>query len=373
MTTTTTRPSPQKWLAIVSLLWHGRLSWMRIALAITFGLHTYYIVKMWQVEVPARIYQGWVFTVVPAELRELLIGHPNIVAAAVLVLIVLSVIGLATRPALLALALLGLFARSVEVSQGVFDHESSLTTQVLIVLAFAPGTNSISLEHLIRWWRAGRKDLLGYLTAPYRRWGVLLIIGVLALTYTASGLSKLRFGGFGWLDGQTLGFYLRGLTAGETVYMVGGGPATWRDDFGLEMYTYGNYNFGNYHPSALAGVVEWMANTPAVMIALSVATVALELCGFLLFVPRLRSVLLIGYIGMHSTIGLLMGLPFAEYQIVCFLLIEWERIIPFVATWLRSRRRSAEQPPAPPDAIVDTRVRDDGAQAPSGSTDRPAL
>ncbi len=344
-------PRSGRALEVISLLWHGRLSWMRIALAIVFGGNTYQLVMGWHVPVPAFEYQGWVFTVVPSGLRDILLDNPNKVAAVVLVLVVLVVIGLATRPALLALALIGLFARAVEVSQGVFDHESSLTTQVLVVLAFAPGTNSISVEHLIRWWHAGRKDLLGYLTAPYRQWGVLLIIGLLAITYTTSGLSKLRFGGFGWLNGETLGFYLRGLTSGETVYVIGGGPATWRDDFGLQAYAYGNFSFGNYHPAALAGIVDWMAHTPAVMIGISVATVLLELCGFLLFIPRLRSLLLIGYIGMHTTIGLLMGLPFVEYQIVCLLLIEWERIIPFVAKWLRSRRGSGGQrDPADEDA-----------------------
>lgn len=327
---------------VLPLIWQGRLSWMRIALALLYGGHTYELIKSWHVDVPDSEYHGWVFIVVPPGLRDFLLSHPNAVAAGVLALVVLSVIGLASRPALLALALIGLFARSVEVSQGVFDHESSLTTQVLVVLAFAPGTNSVSLERVIRWWRAGRKDLLGYLTAPYRPWGVLLILGLLAITYTASGLSKLRFGGLRWLDGETLGFYLRGLTSGEAVYVVGGGPPTWRDDFGLEMYTYGNYNFGNYHPAILGDIVDWMAHTPAVMITLSVATVLLELAGFLLFVPRLRSVLLVGYIGMHTTIGLLMGLPFVEYQVVCLLLIEWERIIPFAATRLRRRR---EPPP----------------------------
>lgn len=344
MTASATRSPRDRVLTALSLLWQGRLSWLRIVLGVLYGERTYQLVQSWHTEVPASVPQGWVLALVPSGLRDLLLTHPDLIAAGVVVLVVLVVIGLATRPALLALVGIGLFARAVEVSQGVFDHESSLTTQVLVVLAFAPGTNVVSLEHLVRWWRAGRRDLWGSLMVPYRRWGVLLILGLLALTYTASGLSKLRFGGFTWLNGETLGFYLRGLTAGDTVYVVGGGPATWRDDFGLQMYTYGNYNFGHYRPAALAGIVDWMAHTPAVMIALSVGTVVLELCGFLLFVPRLRSVLLVGYIGMHTTIGLLMGLPFVEYQVICLLLIEWERIVPFVARRIGPRRNGARLP-----------------------------
>ncbi|WP_127818017.1 hypothetical protein [Microbacterium sp. CPCC 204701] len=347
MTVVDARPSRgAKVFAVLPLLWHGRLSWLRIVLVFMFSQRTLELVRGWHTPVPDAEYQGWVLGIVPAGLRDFVLAHPNPVAAGVLLLTVLSVVGLATRPALLCLVLVGLFARAVEVSQGVFDHESSLTTQVLFVLVFAPGTNTISLEHLIRWWRAGRKDLLGYLTRPFRQWGVYLILGLLAVTYTTSGLSKLRFSDFRWFDGETLGFYLRGLTSGDEVYVVGGGQATWRDDFGLEMYTYGNYNYGSYHPAALTGIVDWMAHTPAIMIAVSVATLLLELGGLLLFVPRLRSLMLIGYICMHTTIGVLMGLPFLEYQVICLLFIEWERIVPFIQKRFAVRRsRKHEQSP----------------------------
>ncbi|GAA1999286.1 hypothetical protein [Microbacterium ulmi] len=343
-------------LKVLPLLWVGRLSWMRIALAPIFGLYTYRLVRGWQIEQPQLAYEGWMLRLVPESLREFLFTHPQAVGFAVLGLTVLSVVGLATRPALFVLAAIGLFARAVDTSQGVFDHESSLTTQVLLVLAFAPGTNAVSLEHVIRWWRAGRKDLWGYLTAPYRKWGVTLVLGLLALTYTASGLSKLRFSGFRWMDGETLGFYLRGLTAGNQVYLIGGGPTTWRDDLGLQMYTYGNYSYGNYGSAAMAGIVDWVAHTPAVLIAVSSATVLLEISGFLLFIPRLRSFMLIAYIGMHTTIGLLMGLPFWDYQIICFLLIEWELVGAWAARRLSARQAARERAPVPgagPSASID--------------------
>ncbi|MFB8146047.1 hypothetical protein ACFC1W_04815 [Microbacterium sp. NPDC056003] len=345
---TTETPAPETRLTrALSLVWIGRLSWMRIALALAFGERTLALIGTWHVGVPRNGGHGWVMSVVPESVTQLLVSHPNRVAAVVVVLIVLSVIGLGTRPALFLLVLIGLIARAMSWNNGIFDHESSLTTQVLFVLVFAPGTNSVSVEHLIRWWRGGRRDLLASLTTPYRQWGVYLILALLAVTYTASGLSKLRFGGLQWLNGETLGFYLRGVTATETVYSVGGGPPTWRDDLGLQMYTFANPRFGHYEPAVLANLVDWMAHTPAVSAAFSIATVLLELAGFLLFVPRLRSALLVGYICMHSTIGFLMGLPFYEYQIVCLLLIEWERIIPFL-TRLAQRRRATDHPDAEP-------------------------
>lgn len=330
----------------LSLIWYGRLSWMRIILALIYGTNTFIVVRLWHIDLPDREYHGWIFALIPPGLRDSLIGTPNLIAGAVVLAVGMIVVGFGTRPALFALAVMGLFVRAVEGSRGVFDHESSLTTQVLIVLAFAPGTNAISLEHLIRWWRAGRTDLLGYLTRPYRQWGVYLILGLLAITYTTSGLSKLRFSEFRWMDGETLGFYLRGLTASDTVYLVGGGGSTWRDDFGLEMYTYGNYNFGSYSTQAMTSFVDWFAHNALLMALFSIATVLLELAGFLLFVPRLRSVLLIGYICMHTSIGLLMGLPFVEYQVVCLLLIEWERIFGFIERRMDARRAAREGPVA---------------------------
>ncbi|WP_127473821.1 hypothetical protein [Microbacterium sulfonylureivorans] len=353
-----TTSSPQRaarLTRVLSLLWVGRLSWLRIALALAFGERTLELVQSWHNDVPQNGGHGWVMSVVPQGVTELLLSYPNRVAGVVIVLIVLSVIGLGSRPALFLLVLIGLFARAVSWNNGIFDHESSLTTQVLFVLVFAPGTNAVSLEHVVRWWRGGRKDLLATLTAPYRQWGVMLILALLAVTYTASGLSKLRFGGFEWLNGETLGFYLRGLTAGDTVYLVGDGTPTWRDDFGLQMYTFANPRFGQYEPAALAHFVDWMAHTPAVMAVFATATVLLELAGFLLFVPRLRSVLLVGYIGMHTTIGLLMGLPFHEYQIICLFLIEWERIVPFVLNLFARKRDSSHVDSAslPPDVPRD--------------------
>lgn len=342
---------------ILPLLWRARLGWLRITLAGVFGAHTYVLVKSWHADLPAMLYHGWFLDLVPAGVRDMLLQYPNRVAAVVVVLTVLSVIGLGTRPALFALVLVGLFARSIETSQGVFDHESSLTTQVLFVLVFIPGTNSLSAEHLIRWWRAGRRDLWRHLAGTYRRWGEYLVLGLLAITYTASGLSKLRFGGVSWLNGDTLGFYLRGLTAGDQVYNVGGGPATWRDDFGLEMYTYGNYAFGQYPSATFAAAVDWLAHTPALLAVISTATVLLEVCGLLLFIPRLRSIMLIAYMGMHTTIGLLMGLPFLQYQLICFLFIEWELVAAFLA--VRLARRNA--PPT---------IEADGTMSPVGGPAR---
>lgn len=319
---------------VLPLLWRARLSWLRIALALYYGGELVAYIRGWGRETPDLPVHGWVLTLIPAELREAILSQGELVTVLVLVLEALVVLGIATRPALVMLALIGLFVHSVKASDGTFEHSASLSTQVLFALAFVPGTNAVSVERLVRWWRAGRPDIWTFLGAPYRKWGEYLILAILAITYTTSGLSKLRFGGLGWMDGETLGFYLRGMTVGGTpVYLIGGGETTWRDDFGLEMYTYGNYRYGGYS-TYFAPVVDWIGHTSAVLIAISVATVLLEISGLLLFVPRLRSVLLIGYICMHMMIGLLMGLQFTEYRIICLFLIEWQLAGPLlVRAW----------------------------------------
>ncbi|WP_345752394.1 hypothetical protein [Microbacterium rhizophilus] len=323
---------------VLPVLWHGRLSWLRIVLTLLYGERVLNTVRGWQDPAPALLHEGWVLGLVPQGLQDVFLGHPTAVAVVVLACAGLGVIGLATRPALLLLAVLGAFAISVEAGQGVFDHESSLATQVLAVLAFAPGTDLVSVDSAIRWWRRGRPDVWGWLAAPYRKWGVTLILVLVAITYTTSGLSKLRFGGLGWLNGETLGFYLRGFTAGSHVYIVGGGPATWRDDFGLQMYTYANPTFGHYPSGLVAGLADWIAHTPGALVAISVATVCLELSGFLALVPKLRSAFLVSAILMHTTIGALMGLDFTMYRVIDLFLIEWELLGIFAAWWLARRR-----------------------------------
>lgn len=326
---------------IIPLLWQGRLSWIRITVAFFYGKRILDFTERWQLDSPARAYHGWFLQLFPDSTIDALIAHADVLSMAVYVLVLLCILGLGSRPALFALAVLGTFVHAVQSSQGVFDHGASLPTQVLIVLAFAPGTNVVSLERLVQWLRAGRPPSWGYLMTPFRRWGELLILALLAITYITSGLSKLRYGGWSWLDGETLGVYLRGLTAGERVYLVGGGPETWRDDFGLEMYTYGNYAFGAYPQFNLPEIVEWIAHTSWLLVLISIATVVLELAGFLLFVPKVRSILLVGYIGMHTTIGLLMGLGFTQYRLICFFLIEWLVLSTLLRRWSESRLRKA--------------------------------
>lgn len=346
------------WLTtrLLPLLWYGRLSWMRIALALSFGRNLYGEVVGWQTPTPRYPSNGWLLGLIPDDVEAWIFGNSQAVSILVVVLTGLAIVGLGTRAALLLLSLIGLFAFSWLSSEGLFHHEWSLTTQVLFVLAFAPGTNAVSLERLIGWWRAGRPDLLGYLSRPYRKWGQYLILGLLAVTYTAAGLSKLRFSGWKWLDGSTLGFYLGSLSGGNRVFVIGGGPTTWRDDFGLENYTYANW--GYYQRNFLeTGLAEWIIRTPGVLVVLSIATIILELAGILLFIPRLRSILLIGYIGMHMTIGVLMGLAFTDYQIVCFFLIEWELLGAFLL-WLRRRRdaraaAASDADAAPPASIAE--------------------
>ncbi|MDZ8201264.1 hypothetical protein RZO50_07045 [Microbacterium sp. SSW1-59] len=348
-----------EWLARwpIPLIWQGRLSWMRITLGVVYGYGVYKSITPWKNDTPERVFSGWLLAQLPRDLIVTAIANADLVALALLILVGLVVVGLATRFALFSLATLGLFVEAVGASQGIFDHESSLTTQVLFVLAFCPGVKAISLDNTISWLRAGRPPLWQYFMRPYRSWGIYIILGILAITYTTSGISKLRFGGLQWLNGETLGYYLSNTNTDDTVLLVGGGPDSWRDDLGIEMYVYGNFREASGTP--LDGVIEWVAGSPVLLAGIAVATVVLELAGLLLFVPKVRSLLLISYIAMHTTIGIMMGLWFTEYRLICFFLIEWELVGLLL---LRASRRSARE-------VMHTEIRARDGQAKPSSGD----
>jgi len=127
----------------------------------------------------------------------------------------LALIGIFTRPALLIFGLLTIYISDIVSSRGFFDHEASLTSQVLLVLALAPGSTNFSFSNFLKWVIAKTKKekkaffdtLIG---SPVSSWGLKLILVILACTYFTAGLSKVRYGSLKWMDGNTLTHYLDG-------------------------------------------------------------------------------------------------------------------------------------------------------------------
>lgn len=246
----------------------------------------------------------------------------------------LALVGICTRPALLIFSLLTIYISDIVSARGFFDHEASLTTQVLLILALAPGSTNFSLANFLKWATAKFKNerkaffdtLIG---SPVSAWGLKLIVVVLACTYFTAGLSKIRYGGLKWVDGNTLTHYLDG---SASPYTPGNKPMyisppeipknkKWKDGFGVYSYSYGNRQKSKFWRD----LGYTLASNKYLIVSVSALTVIFELSGFALLIGGWTRILyLFGAILMHKSIGALMNLPFIGYQIICFFLIDWK-------------------------------------------------
>ncbi|MDO1449471.1 hypothetical protein Q0590_24560 [Rhodocytophaga aerolata] len=246
-----------------------------------------------------------------------------------------AMVGLFTRPALVLFGLANIYVFDVQYATGVFDHEMGLVSQVLLVLAFAPGTMAFSVDRLIGWLLHKKsltttQPLYHFLPGPrVPVWGLRLIMILLACTYFTAGFSKIRYGGIQWVDGKTLAHYLNGqaspnIAGHRPIFM---GPAVvpadkkWKDGFGIYTYSWGN----KQRNVSRMEIGKFIASNRFIITALSIATVIFELSSILLLTSGWPKLLyLVGAIAMHQTIGFLMDLRFLKFQLLCLLLIDWQ-------------------------------------------------
>ncbi|MFT4017035.1 MAG: HTTM domain-containing protein [Agriterribacter sp.] len=244
-----------------------------------------------------------------------------------------AMLGIFTRVSVFIFSIMLLYIIDIQAARGVFDHEYTLTGLVLLVMTFIPGTGNFSVDRFISWKRNKAKySNTSFLEAmignPEYVWGYKLILILAACTYFTSGLSKIRWGGLAWLDGQTLTYYLDGsaspFTPGEKPMFISPPNVKeeekWKDGFGIYSYSYGNRQQSPFWRSTGNA----LAASPKLMMFIAASVVIFELLGFLLlFEGWSRVIYLIGAIIMHRSIGFLMNLPFLSFQLLCFLLIDW--------------------------------------------------
>ena len=131
---------------------------------------------------------------------------------------------------------------------------------------------------------------------PLPGWCFMLLVYYIGISYTYSGLSKLYFSGFSWADGSSLMMWVEAW-------------ATGRENPLYELLT-------NHH---------WLARM------LQTTTLVAELFAILmLFIPRLRPVLGLIFVGFHLSIELLFDFGFfanifldTYILIVCFVIPEY--------------------------------------------------
>lgn len=249
---------------------------------------------------------------------------------------VFAMLGVITRVSVFIFSVMLLYIIDIQAARGVFDHEYTLTGLVLLALVFVPGTKNLSIDRFIDWKRNPAKyNHSSFWTVMFGKpvyvWGYKLILILAACTYFTSGLSKIRWGGLQWLDGQTLTYYLDGsaspYTPGEKPMFITPPDVRekekWKDGFGIYSYSYGNRQSSPFWRN----VGKALSNNPTIMMLISTSVVIFELLGvILLFGGWGRIFYLLGAIIMHRSIGFLMNLPFFSFQLLCFLLIDWQWI-----------------------------------------------
>ena len=240
-------------------------------------------------------------------------------------------LGIAGRLSLFLLAGLEFFIGGAFETLGIFDHNSSLSSQVLLILALVPGSMKISFDFFV-YERFINKGIVKSSTATPPKWGLNLILILLVLTYFTAGISKIRHGGLKWLDGATLGFYLENYVAdypdGEQQLLIandtGDGKRYWKDDIGFEAHTYGSYQYRK----GFKALGNWLAERPSMVVGISVITILFEFTWFLVFInSRYRNMYLIAAFITHTMIGVLMGLYFLHYRFICLCLLDWNHIL----------------------------------------------
>lgn len=242
-----------------------------------------------------------------------------------------AALGIAGRFCLIVLGGLEFLIGGTFESLGIFDHNSSLSSQVLVILALVPGTMRISVDYFI-YKKLLNKKPAKQASDPPPNWGLNLVLIVLVLTYFTAGVSKIRHGGAEWLDGATLGFYLENFVAdypsGEQQLLIANDAADsaahWKDNLGFEAHTYGNFQ---YRP-AFKKLAIWVAARPPLVIAISVITILFEFTWFIVFInSKYRNIYLIAAIITHTMIGVLMGLYFLHYRVICLCLLDWHLML----------------------------------------------
>lgn len=259
----------------------------------------------------------------------------------------LACLGVLTRISVFVTGFLFMYIASILNASGVYNHEDSLICQLIMFMAFAPGIDSFSFDRLVpwayRWVRNRREPFLASLAGPpVPVWGTKFILIALALVYFTAGASKMRFTGIHWLDGQTLTYYASEKpstyrkTETQRFLVKDNTPERekWKDGFGLYAHHYGNHK-PPYIPRRLEFLNtleqkfgEIVQTVPIVMICLSIVSILWELGSPLLLLGGwYRNLILLLAISIHHGIGVLMGLPFSAYKLVCFFMLDWELII----------------------------------------------
>lgn len=314
------------------LLLHNQLSVLRFFLALYMGsgtLNKLKTVTSFDLYAAESLSKTWIVSLFPDDIFSVVQEMQSAFAILILVSALGAAVGLLGRFNLFILALSSFLLGGFVEGLGNFDHNYSMPSQILLILALVPGSMRISLDNLLLKKIFSVSSKRGVQTAD---WGFHLVLTLVVVTYFTAGISKIRYGGTDWLDGSTLTFYLQNhdsrYPAGSRQLLIANTSdsetANFKDNYGFEAHTYGNYQRSKFNEK----IADWLVSKPALVSFFSLMTIIIEICGFVVFFnSKWRNAYLLTAILMHTSIGILMGLYFTKYRLICFLLMDWKLIV----------------------------------------------
>jgi hypothetical protein len=123
----------------------------------------------------------------------------------------LALVGLFTRASLFVFALANWIFVAHLYSYADFHHPEAVFSILLMLLAFAPSGDRLSVDALLRRWKSGAARRTPGAVAgesDMAMWPLKTAHALMALTYFSTGLTKMVFGGLAWMNGYTLQSYL---------------------------------------------------------------------------------------------------------------------------------------------------------------------
>jgi predicted DCC family thiol-disulfide oxidoreductase YuxK len=205
-----------------------------------------------------------------------------------------SCIGLFTRASTVASFVIGFYLFGVPVSFGRIHHQEHVLIFSFLIMACSRCGDAWSVDALIRKAKAGTAPTPTVLSGEYA-WPVRMIWVVIALTYFAAGVSKVRHSGFEWVASGNMSYFL------------------------MSQY---------YHVSDADPLTSWgqvLSRGSVLPHLLAASGVILELSLVIaLFSPRSRWFLVPGVAGMQFGIAVLMGPNFYQMIICQLLWVPWD-------------------------------------------------
>jgi len=219
--------------------------------------------------------------------------------------LLLTCIGLATRPASIVMAVTGFYLLALPNDFGKVNHNDQPLVFVMFILALSQCGKAYSIDN----WLSRRKNRTSTVQQESGefRWPVRAVWLVMSIVFFSAGFAKLRFGRLAWFESSSMQHYLISH----------------------------NYPFLSFPPWTDWGL--HLAKYPAVCTVFAIGTVILEF-GFplVMFHRVARLVFVPAALLMQVGIRAFLGPHFEQYIFVYLFFVPWASLLPI-------RKR----PPAP--------------------------